>query len=204
MHMKMDRTILCEGLHYPGKQHSVGTIELWSDSHIYDLIIIAYSDCSITEISWTCQSIGGHNTPDYYVLWPHSSCWISHGVSVPHVRVIWVCTGPDTREKVPPEKQSDKRNPNPTTCCQHAIEKRYPFEPTIVIVTDVRMVSCRETCEPKFSGCTVRWSYNFLNLQVSLLRTSLLQAEVKIEFFYRVLGAGASSNQFWFQNFLKY
>lgn len=54
---------------------------------------------------------------------------------------------------------------------RHTWLKRPLFEHNLVTITDAILISCTETCEQEFSGCSGWWSRGSLNLQLLYYET---------------------------------
>lgn len=109
------RHIYCEEqFHSTGKHHFVERVELPTTREFPALIEIDSSDCSITKVLWTFQTIGVYSTSDCYFFAVKFRLWnLSWGFCPPHTDLN-VSKSWDLKDSL--KIRSEGGNQNRTTC----------------------------------------------------------------------------------------
>lgn len=171
-------------MHPVGKDHSVGTTELHRRR-----TRPALHTCVNIEVIWTEQVISVASTGDCHVSTfvvlvsetPLRSC--VHSTNSLNDRKSW-----DLRDTFI-RKTPNERDRNLTTCCPYEVTKRPLVKHIFFVVTELIISSPKETCEIDFSGSSVLWTREYINLQ--LLASGILLHDTRREggVFYTLLGS---------------
>lgn len=98
-------------------------------------------------------------------------CWISHVLSVPQNRLIWVFEISETEKTHSSQKTTDLGKQIQTTCGPCMIEERELIDPSIGVVTDVLLSCCTKTSKLRFLRRSVWNISQAQNLQLLLSAT---------------------------------